>query len=43
MACTAKVVGRDELSDTALIQLTEMPQEPTRAGEVRRLRADGAR
>ena len=30
---SAKVVGRDELSDTALLQLTEFPREPLQAAK----------
>ena len=38
----AKVVGRDPLTDSALIQLTEMPADAAAGSEVRRLRADAA-
>ena len=39
----AKVVGRDPLTDSALIQLTEKPSRPLAGSEVRRLQPDGAR
>ena len=38
----AKVVGRDTLTDSALIQLTEMPATPLAGSQVRRLGADAA-
>ena len=38
----AKIVGRDQLTDSALIQLTEMPKHAAAGGEARRLDADGA-
>ena len=38
----AKVVGRDPLTDSALIELTEKPKTRARRGQVRRLGADGA-
>ena len=38
----AKVVGRDVLTDSALIQLTEMPAAPLPGSQVRRLRPDAA-
>ena len=40
---TAKVIGRDALTDSALIQLTQMPKHPLSRGQVRRLVADGRR
>ncbi len=39
----AKVVGRDTLTDSALIQLTEMPSTAAPGSQVRRLRSDAAR
>ena len=38
----AKVVGHDALTDSALIQLTEMPAAPLHGSAVRRLLADAA-
>ncbi len=38
----ARVIGRDPLTDSALIELTEKPSNPTRRSQVRRLGADGA-
>ncbi len=38
----AKLIGRDALTDTALIQLTELPEHAADRDQVRRLRADGA-
>ena len=37
----AKVIGKDALTDSALIQLTEQPHHPLAGSEVRRLGADG--
>ena len=39
----AKVVGRDTLTDSALIQLTEMPADAAAGSQVRRFRSDAAR
>ena len=38
----ARVVGRDPLTDSALIELTEKPDHIAAGGEVRRLGPDGA-
>ena len=40
---TAKVIGRDPLTDSALIQLIDKPNHAAAGGEVRRLVADGGR
>ncbi len=38
----AKIVGRDPLTDSALLQLIEKPNRPAARGEVWRLQPDGA-